>query len=68
MPDFATSEQHRIRARPLRRPVFGRRVSTVSLAAVEQPERAGMKITRQDVKEFLMAYSACFLAVMGLIA
>jgi len=58
------STRHRFRAAMIRRPDFGRRVKQAPAAGAEK----GWKLTTQDVKDFLMAYCACFLAVMGLIA
>ena len=56
----------RFRAATPRRRSFGRKAAPP--LADEAPVRSGMQITAQDVKEFLMAYCACFMAVMGLIA
>jgi len=63
------SRGHRFRASILRRKPFGRRISA-DLPPVEKQgdQKARWSFTQQDAKDFLMAYSACFLAVMGLIA
>ena len=45
----------------MRRPVFGRRCKA-------EPSPAASGITVQDVKDFLMAYCACFMAVIGFFA
>lgn len=45
----------------MRRPVFGRRRKA-------GPSPAASGITAQDVKDFLMAYCACFMAVIGFFA
>ena len=54
------------RAATLRRPSFGRRTRRLDAEAAEPT--GGFRITTQDMKDFLMAYSACFLAVIGLFA
>ena len=62
----SASGRYRFQPVAIRRPVFGRR----QLARAKAPETKPRKplFTVQDVKEFLMAYCACFMAVMGLIA
>jgi len=41
---------------------------TVRFAVLKRATRRGPLITAQDVREFLMAYCACFLAVSTFIA
>ena len=41
---------------------------TMRFAALKQAARRGPLLTAQDVREFLMAYCACFLAVSTFIA
>ena len=55
MPLSRASEPH-----PFRR--------TVRFAALKQSARRAPLLTMQDVREFLMAYCACFLAVSAFIA
>ncbi|WP_066552479.1 hypothetical protein [Croceicoccus bisphenolivorans] len=64
LPDQPTRRP--FRAAVLRRPTFGRR-RFVALKDEGEP-RSGWKLTMQDARDFLMAYSACLLAVMGFIA
>lgn len=56
----------------LRRPRFGRRDCAMALAsdeiAVDANEQSGWMPTSRDVRQFLMAYIACFVVVMGMIA
>jgi len=56
-------------ASPRRKVVFGRRAVRVRIRQLK-PARlnAPFGLTSQHIKEFLMAYCACFMAVMGLIA
>ncbi len=50
----------------MRRPIFGRR--TQAADAVDAPEQAGEWIlTYKDIRQFLMAYTACFVVVMSMI-
>ena len=41
---------------------------TVRFAALKRSARSNALLTAQDVREFLMAYCACFLAVSTFIA
>ena len=52
---YRPSEPHRFRR-------------TVRFAALKRTARRSPAITAQDVREFLMAYCACFLAVSTFIA
>ena len=54
-PTFRANEPNRFR-------------QTVRFAALKRAARRPSAITAQDVREFLMAYCACFLAVSTFIA
>jgi hypothetical protein len=50
---------------------FGSRIAAsdrIAFAALRRAARSQPRITAQDVREFLMAYCACFLAVSAYIA
>ena len=53
---------------PLRRKIAAMPVRYLSDVETERRPLRWHAISKQDVKEFLMAYCACFMAVMGLIA
>ena len=47
---------------------FGRRIRPLmNEVALEKPEALFCGLTTRDAKEFLMAYCACFMAVIGFI-
>ena len=52
-------------ARPVEPHPFRRQIA---FAALRRAARSQPRITAQDVREFLMAYCACFLAVSAYIA
>ncbi|MAL24417.1 MAG: hypothetical protein CL820_00750 [Croceicoccus sp.] len=48
---------------------FGRRINPLmQQVAQDEPEALFWGLTTRDAKEFLMAYCACFMAVVGFIA
>jgi len=49
-------------------PHVRRRVAADEDAAAPEPAREGRRVTVQDVKDFLLAYCACFMAVSIFIA
>ncbi|AKM09689.1 hypothetical protein [Croceicoccus naphthovorans] len=62
-----TAAPRRFRAAMLRRPTFGRRKGA-ALPPIAEDDTGTFRITNQDVRDFLMAYSACFMAVIGFFA
>jgi len=64
----ARAKRMKFRPAMIRRPVFGRRRESALPADGESEGGLLSKFTSKDVKDFLMAYSACFIAVMCMIA
>ncbi|WP_144095435.1 hypothetical protein [Croceicoccus sediminis] len=64
----ARTGRMKFRSAMIRRPIFGRRRESALPMEGEAAKGLLSKFSSQDVKDFLMAYSACFIAVMCMIA